>query len=55
MNWPNHALHTFAQLMQRYFQRYAGWDCMELVLICQDGTEIWRGEPQLGAASIACL
>jgi type VI secretion system protein ImpG len=40
--------HTFALLMERYFLRYAGMDCMQLVIISAGGTEIWRGEPLLG-------
>ncbi|HKT97603.1 MAG TPA: type VI secretion system baseplate subunit TssF [Paraburkholderia sp.] len=53
--FAGHALHTFAQLMERYFLRYAGWDCMELVITSQRGVEIWHGEPRLGPQEIAFL
>lgn len=42
------ARHTFALLMERYFLRYAGMDCMQLVIVSTGGMEIWRGEPLLG-------
>ncbi len=42
------ARHTFALLMERYFLRYAGMDCMQLVIVSTGGTEVWRGEPLLG-------
>ena len=42
------ARHTFARLMERYFLRYAGMDCIQLAIVSTAGTEIWRGEPLLG-------
>ena len=42
------ARHTFAQLMERYFLRYAGMDCMQLVIVSLGGADIWRGQPLLG-------
>ncbi len=49
------ALHTFALLMERYFLRYVGLDCMQLLLVSQGGAEIWRGEPLTGEPVIASL
>lgn len=42
------ARQTFARLMERYFLRYAGMDCVQLAIASTDGSEIWRGEPLLG-------
>jgi type VI secretion system protein ImpG len=47
--------HTFALLMERYFLRYAGMDCMQLVVTSTAGIEIWRGEPLLGPAGQGML
>ncbi len=42
------ARHTFAQLMERYFLRYAGMDCIQLAIVSTGGTPIWLGQPLLG-------
>ena len=42
------ARYTFARLMERYFLRYAGMDCMQLAIVSTGGMDIWRGEPLLG-------
>jgi type VI secretion system protein ImpG len=49
------ALHTFALLMERYFLRYVGLDCMQLVLLSRRGAEIWRGEPLTREPVVASL
>lgn len=49
------ARHTFALLMERYFLRYAGMDCMQLVIVSRGGAEIWRGEPLLGPPGLGIL
>ena len=54
-SFAGHALHTFAQLMERYFLRYVGGDCIELVVMSQRGTEIYRGAPRLGSQELAFL
>ncbi|MBN3854820.1 type VI secretion system baseplate subunit TssF [Paraburkholderia sp. Ac-20340] len=48
-----HAIYTFARLMERFFLRYAGWDCMELSIVSEQGAELYCGEPQLGAPELA--
>lgn len=51
--FTGHALHTFTQLMERYFLRYAGGDCIEMVVTSPHGTVIYHGEPQLGPEEFA--
>lgn len=51
--FTGHALHTFTQLMERYFLRYAQGDCIELVVMSPRGTAIYHGEPQLGPEEFA--
>ncbi|MGN6234178.1 MAG: type VI secretion system baseplate subunit TssF [Trinickia sp.] len=53
--FAGHPLHTFAQLMERFFLRYAGGDCIELVVTSQRGETIYQGEPQLGPEEFAFL
>jgi type VI secretion system protein ImpG len=53
--FAGHALYTFTQLMERYFLRYAGGDCIELLVMSQRGAEIYHGQPQLGPQDFAFL
>jgi type VI secretion system protein ImpG len=51
--FAGHALHTFAQLMERHFLRYAEGDCIELVVMSQRGATIYQGAAQLGPEEFA--
>ncbi|CAB3703442.1 type VI secretion system baseplate subunit TssF [Trinickia soli] len=50
--FAGHALHTFAQLMERYFLRYADQDCIELIVKSHRGADVYRGEPLLGSQGL---
>ncbi|MGN6086124.1 type VI secretion system baseplate subunit TssF [Trinickia sp.] len=51
--FAGHPLHTFTQMMERFFLRFAQGDCIELVVTSKLGTEIYHGDPQLGPAEFA--
>ena len=53
--FAGHPLHTFTQLMERFFLRYAGGDCIELVVTSQRGKALYQGKPQLGPEEFAFL
>ena len=46
------SIHTFAILMERYFLRYAGQDCVELVVRSRRDGVIYHGEPKLGPTGL---
>ncbi|WP_118184420.1 type VI secretion system baseplate subunit TssF [Paraburkholderia phosphatilytica] len=49
------ALHTFAQLMEGYFMRYAGRGCLALVVRSDPGGDIYRGEPRIPPPTLSSL
>lgn len=53
--FAGHSLHTFSLLMERYFLRYAGQDCIELVVRARRGVDIYKGEPILGAPGLSSV
>ena len=53
--FAGHPLHTFTRLMERFFLRYAGGDCIEMVVTSQRGMVIFQGEPQLGPEEFAFI
>ncbi len=53
--FAGHSLHTFIQLMEHFFLRYAGGDCIEMLVTSRRGMAIYRGEPQLGPEEFAFI
>ncbi|WP_118186151.1 type VI secretion system baseplate subunit TssF [Paraburkholderia phosphatilytica] len=45
------SLHTFALLMEQYFLRFAGRDCLQLIVETDAGAEIFMGAPRMGQRS----
>ena len=46
------SIHTFAVLMEQYFLRYAGQDCIEVVVRSRRDEVIYHGEPKLGPTGL---
>lgn len=51
-SFAGRSIHTFAVLMEQYFLRYAGQDCIEVVVRSSRGEVIYHGEPKLGPTGL---
>ncbi|WP_322049761.1 type VI secretion system baseplate subunit TssF [Paraburkholderia bannensis] len=51
--FAGHPIYTFARLMERYFLRYVGWDCLELSIVSRGDTELYNGRPLLGSPEVS--